>query len=76
MKKSLTLMLCALLLFSAIAAFVPRLSVADSSEISRVQGNANGSTFSNTISINLTATPQYGDFLIAAVGAGCNDSTI
>ena len=76
MKKSLTLMLCALLLFSAVAAFVPRLSVADSSEISRVQGNANGSTFSNTISINLTATPQDGDVLIAAVGAGCNDSII
>jgi hypothetical protein len=80
LTKGFSLLLVLILAVSSLVIIVATmhagLAQTGSNEISRVQGNANGSTFSDNISINLTATPQDGDVLIAAVGAGCSDSTI
>ena len=80
LSQSFSLLLILILAVSSLTVIFATISFglaqSGSNEISRVQGNANESTFSNTIPINLTATPQDGDVLIAAVGAGCNDSTI
>jgi hypothetical protein len=80
LSKSYSLLLVFILTVSSLIILVGTINIglaqSSSSEIRRIQGNANGSTFSNVISINLSARPQEGDVLIAAVGAGCNNSVI
>jgi hypothetical protein len=80
LSKSYSLVLVFILTISSLIILVGTINIglaqSGSSEIRRIQGNANGSTFSNAVSVTLLARPQQGDVLIAAVGAGCNGSII
>jgi hypothetical protein len=76
LTKSYLLLLVLILAVSSLIILVGTVNIglaqSDSNQIRRVQGNAKGSTFSNNISIILSARPQEGDVLIAAIGAGSN----
>jgi hypothetical protein len=66
MPKRTGLLIIPFLLIAMFASVVPRVKA--NPDVTRVQGNARGTSTSSTISVTMASTPTSGNMLIAAIG--------